>query len=256
MAEILGRSTGLNGGRGGTLHASDPLLGFLSTSAIVGGCAGLAAGAAFGIKIKRESNVAVGFFGDGALEEGLVIESFNIAALWKLPVIYVCENNSAGAMGPQQGGYPTAITATDSFTRLPAAYGIHCVKVDGTDIAAVYKAATEATKRCRTGQGPAFIEAFTVRWPGSSPLWPEPATVTDLNEAWDPARIKGPHAAWVRDHDPLLRTARDIVAHGYASQDELMARDRDARARVDVGATFAIESPMPLSETVHEHVFA
>ena len=216
----------------------------------------MAAGAAFGIKTKRESNVAVGFFGDGALEEGLVIESFNIAALWKLPVIYVCENNSAGAMGPQQGGYPTAITATDSFTRLPAAYGIHCVKVDGTDIAAVYKAATEATKRCRTGQGPAFIEAFTVRWPGSSPLWPEPATVTDLNEAWDPARIKGPHAAWVRDHDPLLRTARDIVAYGYASRDELMARDTDARARVDAGATFAIESPMPLSETVHEHVFA
>lgn len=256
MAEILGRSTGLNGGRGGTLHASDPSLGFLSTSAIVGGCAGLAAGAAFGIKTKRESNVAVGFFGDGALEEGLVIESFNIAALWKLPVIYVCENNSAGAMGPQQGGYPTAITATDGFTRLPAAYGIHSVKVDGTNIAAVYKAATEATKRCRTGQGPAFIEAFTVRWPGSSPLWPEPATVTDLNEAWDPARIKGPHAAWVRDHDPLLRTARDIVAYGYASRDELMARDRDARARVDAGATFAIESPMPLSETVHEHVFA
>jgi TPP-dependent pyruvate/acetoin dehydrogenase alpha subunit len=216
----------------------------------------LATGAAFGIKTKRESNIAVGFFGDGSLEEGLVIESFNIAALWKLPVIYVCENNSAGAMGPQQGGYPTAITATDSFTRLPAAYGIHCVKVDGTDIAAVYAAATEATQRCRAGQGPAFIEAFTVRWPGSSPLWPEPATVTDLNEAWDPARIKGPHAAWLRDHDPLLRTARDIVAHGYASQDEVMARDKDARARVEAGAAFAVESPMPLSETAHEHVFA
>ena len=256
MAEILGRSTGLNRGRGGTLHASDPSRGFLSTSAIVGGCAGLATGAAFGIKTKRESKVAVGFFGDGSLEEGLVIESFNIAALWKLPVIYVCENNSAGAMGPQQGGYPTAITATDSFTRLPAAYGIHCVKVDGTDIAAVYAAATEATQRCRAGQGPAFIEAFTVRWPGSSPWWPEPATVTDLNVACDPARIRGPHAAWLRDHDPLLRTARDIVANGYASQDEVMARDKDARARVEAGAAFAIESPMPLSETAHEHVFA
>jgi pyruvate dehydrogenase E1 component alpha subunit len=255
MAEILGRSTGLNRGRGGTLHVTDPSRGFLSTSGVVGGCAGLAAGAAFGIKTKREPNVAVGFFGDGALEEGLVIETFNIAALWKLPLIYVCENNAAGAIGPQQGGYPTAITATDSFTRLPAAYDIHCAKVDGTDIAAAYKAAIEAAQRCRTGQGPAFIEASTIRWPGSSPLWPAPATVTDLNEAWDPARIKGPHSDWVRDHDPLLRTARDLVAHGYASKDEIMAHDTDARARIEAGAIFAIDSPMPSPDTVEEHVF-
>jgi pyruvate dehydrogenase E1 component alpha subunit len=117
MAEILGRATGFNGGRSGTLHLCDASRGFLSTSAIVGGCPGLATGAAYGIKVKREPHVSVGFFGDGALEEGLVIESFNIAALWKLPVVYVCENNSSGAIGPQQGGYPTATTATDSFTR-------------------------------------------------------------------------------------------------------------------------------------------
>jgi pyruvate dehydrogenase E1 component alpha subunit len=256
MAEILGRATGLNGGRGGTLHASDPALGFLSTSAVVGGCAGLVTGAAFAIKTKREPNVAVGFFGDGALEEGLVIESFNIAALWKLPVVYVCENNSAGAIGPQQGGYPTAITATDSFTRLPAAFGIHCLKVDGADIAAVHRAATEALARCRSGQGPVFIEAVTVRWPGSSPLWPTAATLTDLNQAWDAGLITGPHSAWVRDHDPLLRTARDIVALNYASKDEVMSRDADARARIEAGARFAIASPMPEPDTVGKFVFA
>ncbi len=139
MAEILGRATGFNGGRSGTLHLCDPSRGFLSTSAIVGGCPGLATGAAYGIKVKREPHVSVGFFGDGALEEGLVIESFNIAALWKLPVVYVCENNATGAIGPQQGGYPTATTATDSFTRLPAAYGIHCLQVDGTDMTAVHE---------------------------------------------------------------------------------------------------------------------
>src|SRR5450631_4777613 len=256
MAEILGRSTGLNRGRGGTLHASDPSLGFLSTSAIVGGCAGLAAGAAFGIKTKRESNVAVGFFGDGALEEGLVIESFNIAALGKLPVIFVCENNSLGAMGPQQGGYPTATTATDSFTRLPDAYGIHCLKVDGTDISAVHAAAIEAVQRCRAGNGPVFIEAFTTRWPGSRRLWPELATVTDLNEAWEPARITGPHHDWLRHHDPLLRAARELVAAGYASRDELMARDKDARTRIAAAADFANASPMPDPATVSNHVFA
>jgi len=256
MAEILGRATGFNGGRSGTLHICDSNRGFLSTSAVVGGCAGLATGAGFGLKVKREPQVAVGFFGDGSLEEGLVIECFNIAALWKLPVVYVCENNSSGAIGPQQGGYPTAITATDSFTRLPAAYGIHCLKVDGTDMGAVYTATVEAIRRCRPGNGPVFIEAFTTRWPGSSPLWPELATVTDLNDAWDPARITGPHADWIRRHDPLLRAARELVATGHASRDELLARDRDARARIATAANFAIESPMPTPASVYDHVFA
>ncbi|HYA05259.1 MAG TPA: thiamine pyrophosphate-dependent dehydrogenase E1 component subunit alpha [Xanthobacteraceae bacterium] len=256
MAEILGRASGFNGGRSGTLHICDHSHGFLSTSAVVGGCAGLATGAGFGLKVRREPHVAVGFFGDGALEEGLVSESFNIAALWKLPVVYVCENNSAGAMGPQQGGYPTAITATDSFTRLPAAYGIHCLKVDGTDIAAVYAAASVAGQRCRGGDGPVFIEAFTTRWPGSSPLWPELATVTDLNDAWDPARISGPHADWSRYHDPVLRVARELVAAGHASRDELMARDNEARMRIAAAANFAIDSPMPAPASVRDHVFA
>ena len=160
-------------------------------------------------------------------------------------------------MGPQQGGYPTAMTATDSFTRLPAAYGIHCLKVDGTDMDAVYAAAIEAVQRCRDGNGPVFIEAFTTRWPGSSPLWPELATVTDLNEAWDPARIAGPHADWLRHHDPLLRAARELVAAGYASRDELMARDKDARARIASRAQIS-PSPArcPTPATVSDHVFA
>jgi pyruvate dehydrogenase E1 component alpha subunit len=256
LAEILGRASGFGGGRGGTLHISDPSHGFLSTSAIVGGCAGLATGAAFGIKVKREPKVAVGFFGDGSLEEGLVIESFNIAALWKLPVVYVCENNSAGAIGPQQGGYPTAVTAVESFTRLPAAYGIHSLKVDGTDMTAVHAAAVEAVQRCRAGQGPVFIEAFTVRWPGSAPLWPELATITDLKLAWEPDRIAGPCAEWLRQCDPLLRAAREIVAQGHATREELIGRDEAARARIAAAASFAIESPMPGPESALEGVFA
>jgi acetoin:2,6-dichlorophenolindophenol oxidoreductase subunit alpha len=255
FAEILGRADGFNGGRSGTLHISDRSKGFLSTSAIVGGCAGLATGAAFGIKTRRESNVAVGFFGDGALEEGLVIESFNIAALWKLPVLYVCENNSAGAIGPQQGGYPTAITATDSFTRLPAAYGIETVKVDGTNMQEVYVAAKAAVDRCRRGDGPVFIEAITVRWPGSSPLWPEAATTTDLRAAWELTRIDGPHSDWLRNHDPLLRAGRELVAAGHASQQEILARDEDARARITAAVTAALDSPLPSPSTVTEHVF-
>jgi acetoin:2,6-dichlorophenolindophenol oxidoreductase subunit alpha len=256
MAEILGRASGFNGGRGGTLHITDPAKGFLSTSAIVGGCAGLATGAAYGIKIKREPQVAVGFFGDGALEEGLVLEAFNLAALWKLPVIYICENNSAGAIGAQQGGYSTATTAVESFTRLPAAYGIHAIKVDGADAAAVYAAACEAVQRCRAGAGPVFIEAFTLRWPGSAPLWPELATTFDLDQAWDPARIVGPHADWISSHDPLLPAARTIVAQGFATPAQLKARDEAARQRIAAAVSFAIESPTPTPETAFAGVFA
>jgi pyruvate dehydrogenase E1 component alpha subunit len=256
FAEILGRATGFNGGRGGTLHICDPDGGFLSTSGIVGGCAGLATGAAYGIKVKRTAQVAVGFFGDGSLEEGIVLESFNIAALWKLPVVYVCENNSAGAIGAQQGGYSTATTAAESFTKLPAAYGIHAVKVDGADVAAVHAAARDAVERCRSGNGPVFIEASTLRWPGSSPLWPELATTFDLAQAFDPALIARPHAGWIRNHDPLVRAARDIVAQKFATPEQLQARDDAARKRIAAAAAFAIDSPMPAPETALTDVFA
>jgi pyruvate dehydrogenase E1 component alpha subunit len=256
MAEIFGRATGFNGGRAGTLHISDASKGFLSTSAIVGGCAGLATGAAFGIKTKRESNVAVAFFGDGSLEEGLVIESFNMAALWKLPVVYVCENNSAGAMGSQQGGYPTAITATSSFVNLPAAYGIQCIKVDGADMSAVHAAARSGIEQCRSGNGPVFIEAITVRWPGSNPLWPELATTTDLTTVWDRSKIQGPHADWLCNHDPLLRTVHELLKAGHASQDEIMKYDEQARGRIASAVSFALESPWPLTSTVADHIMA
>ncbi len=255
IAEILGQANGFNGGRSGTLHISDRSKGFLSTSGIVGGCAGLATGAAFGIKIKRKNDVSVGFFGDGALEEGLVGESFNIAALWKLPVVYICENNSPGAIGPQQGGYPTAVTASDSFTRLPAVYGIQTATVDGADMQAMHAAATAAVDRCRSGNGPVFIEAVTVRWPGSSPLWPEAATMTDIRAAWEPSRISGAHADWLRRHDPILRAARELIGAGHASQTEILAQDEEARSILEKAIAEATESPMPSPSTVTEHVF-
>lgn len=256
LAEILGRVTGVNKGRGGTLHATDTSRGFLSTSGIVGGCAGLATGAAFGIKTKREPHIAVGFFGEGALEEGLVVESFNMASLWKLPVLYICENNSAGAVGAQQGGYPTAITAAMSFTRLPGSFGITCFSVDGADASAVYDAASQALQHCRRGDGPVFIEASTMRWPGSNPLWPVLATITDLDHAWATERIGGPHADWVRYNDPLLRMARDIVDSGYASREDLLRQDREARILIDAAIGFALDSPEPHPESVTAHVFA
>ena len=255
MAEILGRVGGLNGGRGGTLHLCDHARGFLSTSAVVGGCASLGTGAAFSLKTGGEQRVAVSFFGDGALEEGIVLEAFNMAALWKLPILYICENNSSGAIGAQHGGYPTAITATDSLSSLPAAFGISTVIVDGTDAAAIHAAAAAAKARCLAGEGPVFIEAMTKRWPGSNPLWPELATTTDLREAWEMERITGENAGWVRDHDPLLRLARDLVAQGHLSREQALQRDDAARLRIAEAVAFALVSPMPTPETAQTGVF-
>ena len=122
LAEILGRETGLNRGSGGTLHMSDPELGFISTSAIVGGSISLATGAAFALKHQDGDAIAVGLFGDGALEEGVSFESLNMAALWSLPVLFFCENNSPGALGSAGGGFPTSVSAVDDLSDICLLY--------------------------------------------------------------------------------------------------------------------------------------
>ena len=256
LAEILGRASGFNGGRGGTLHLCDRSHNFLSTSGVVGGCAGLAAGAAYGVKALGESRVVVAFFGDGSLEEGLVLEVFNIAGLWKLPLIIVCENNSGGAIGAQAGGYPTAVTSAQQLSRIPACYGIATDVVDGTDVTAVYAATTAAIERARSDGGATFIEAMTERWPGSQPLWPELSTVTDLRAAWDPSHAAGPHADWLLYHDPVLRLAKELVADGSFSQQDLLALDEQVRGHIAAAVEFALASPYPAAETALDGVFA
>ena len=254
MAEILGRASGLNGGRSGTLHLSEPELGFLSTSGIVGGCISLGAGGGYACKQKRDGTVCATFFGDGALEEGVSFEALNIAALWKLPVVFVCENNSTGSWAPGQG-YPTLVHASGDLRLIPQSMGISTVRVDGADAAAVHAAAREAVARCRRGEGPAFIEAVTRRWPGSNPLWPEPATgVTDIAIATGERQASGEHRDWIEGHDPVLRLAREL-ARGDGLQ-RLAALDQAVRARIDAAVKFALESPMPAAATARDHVFA
>jgi acetoin:2,6-dichlorophenolindophenol oxidoreductase subunit alpha len=256
MAEILGRATGLNGGRGGTLHLSAPDLGFLSTSGIVGGCISLGVGGGYACKQKKDGSVCVSFFGDGALEEGVSFEALNIAALWKLPVLFVCENNSTGSWAPGEG-YPTLVHASKDLRLIPQSVGIRTVRVDGADVAAVHEAASDAVARCRRGEGPVFIEAMTKRWPGSNPLWPELATgVTDIGIATGERQAIGEHRDWVEQHDPVLRLARERVAAGDDARQRLATLDQAVRTRIDTAVKFAIESPLPAAETAFDQVFA
>ena len=119
LAEILGRAPGSNGGRGGTIHLCDPSLGFLSTSGVVGGCISLAVGGGYACRQKGDGSITMALFGDGALEEGVSFEALNIASLWRLPVVFLCENNSAGAMGIAKGGYPTLVHASTDLRLIP-----------------------------------------------------------------------------------------------------------------------------------------
>jgi pyruvate dehydrogenase E1 component alpha subunit len=257
MAEILTRTTGLCNGYGGTLHLTDPDIGFLHTSSIVGGCIGLATGAAFALKNEGGDAVAVAFFGDGSLEEGISYESMNFAALWSLPVVYICENNSKGALGSVKGGFPTSVSAVKDIGRMPHLFDMPFEEVDGREVDAVFAATSRLVAHARARRGPVFMHAVTERWAGSKPLWPElPTGETDIRMAWDEANIRGEHADWYRNHDPILIYVRKLIKEGAATRDEVTALDSDVNARMAAARKFAVESPLPGAETAFDHVFA
>jgi pyruvate dehydrogenase E1 component alpha subunit len=257
LAEIMGKATGYCRGKSGTLHVTARELGFLSTSAMVGGVIPIGTGAGFAGKQLGTRQVAVCCFGDGAMEEGAYFESVNLAALWALPVIYLCENNSLGAPGTKAGEYSSSTIAAARLTDLATAFRIPASTVDGTDARAVHQAMAEAIARARGGRGPSFIEAQVVRWPGSRPLWPELVTgVTDLAMAWDPARIPEAHAAWHADHDCLLRFTRELLVAGHLAPEGALALDREVCGEMARASAFALESPEPAPEAALEDVFA
>jgi pyruvate dehydrogenase E1 component alpha subunit len=255
MAEILGRAGGLNGGRGGTIHLSDPDLGFISTSGIVGGCISLGTGAGYACRQRKNGAVSAAFFGDGALEEGVSFEALNIASLWKLPVVFLCENNSTGSWAPGEG-YPTLVHAASDLGSIARSVNIPTVRIDGADAAAAYAAIGDAVAQCRAGNGPVFVEAVTRRWPGSNPLWPAPATgETDIRMATGAATPSGEHADWLERHDPVLRLARDL-AKDAAAIARITALDQGTRRRIDAAVEFALANPLPAAGTAFDHVFA
>jgi pyruvate dehydrogenase E1 component alpha subunit len=254
LAEILGKATGLNGGRGGTIHLCAPELGFLSTSGIVGGCISLGVGGGYACKQKGDGSICATFFGDGALEEGVSFEALNIAALWKLPVLFMCEDNSTGSWAPGEG-FPTLVHASTDLCLIPQSVGMRSIRVDGADAAAVHETVSDAVARCRRGEGPVFIQAMTKRWPGSNPLWPELATgLTDIRVVTGETKPSGEHADWIDNHDPIVRVGRALAAAG--GKERMHALDAAVSKRIDDAVAFALKSPMPDAKTAFDHVFA
>src|SRR4051794_10894065 len=257
LAEILGRTSGINHGASGTMHMTEPELGFLSTSAIVGGSISLATGAGFALKSQGGDAIAVGLFGDGALEEGVAYESLNLGALWDLPVLYVCENNSEGALGSAGGGFPTSVSAVDDLTDIPRTFGIPVETVDGRDPDAVFEVVSKGVAHTRARKGPFFVHVATARFAGTQPLWPTlPTGATEISMAWDESAPAGEHEQWYREHDPVLRYARELLASGEASQDDLTQLDARLRERIADARQFALDSPRPTPESALDNVFA
>ena len=251
LAEVLGREGGTNRGRGGPWHIADKTKGLLQTSAMLGGGAGLGVGAGFALQRQKKKGVSVVHMGDGTLPEGIVYESFNMAAVFKLPVLFVCENNFV------PGGRGGKVSAK-SWDAVPRALSVRCEPpVDGRDPDPVFALASKAIERIRKGGGPVFIQPDMAAWPGSHMSPPEFATgVTDLRQAWGEVPIAGPHAAWIKKQDPVILYARKLVKSKRASPKDLLAIDGRVAKRLDEAKAYAEASPFPKVETVLDNVFA
>ena len=239
MAELYGRSTGYCKGKGGSMHIADFGIGMLGANGIVAGGISIVTGAGLAAQMDGKGGVAVSFFGDGASNAGPFHECLNIAAAWKLPMIYVCEHNSYAAQTPS-----TATHAMPDVAGRAAGYGIPGITVDGNDIFAVYQAATRAVTRARAGEGPTLIECKTYRWRAHTERKGQP----------DP-RDKAEIETW-KTKDPIARLADRLKAQGQLSDAAWKALDQDVLATIEASCKFADASPFPKPEDALEDMYA
>lgn len=257
LAEIIGRSDGYCKGRAGTFHVAAPELGILHTSAIVGGCLPLAAGAAYGSKLKGTGQVTLAFFGDGAMEEGVFYETLNIAQLWRLPVIFFMENNSVSPQERPGRGSPTSEHSASALSDIPRAFNLETRVIDGTSVDAVYGTVSALVQQVRSGSGPFFVEARTTRWPGNYGNFP--ALVggdTDIAWAWSPESAPEVVRRWTVESDPVIIFARTLLENKVLTREELVQLDGEVRLEVEQAAQFALNSPLPAPEAALDHVYA
>ena len=240
MAEIFGKATGCSGGRGGSMHLIAKEVGILGTVPIVAATVPLAVGAALAAKLRREDAVSVAFFGDGAVDEGHVHESINLASLYGLPVIFVCENNFYASHM-----HLLEHRKQDNLHQIGQFHGLPSLREDGNDVLAVYRAAGEAVDRARQGGGPTFLEFRTFRWRGHvGPSW-------DMDVG---VKRRGELEEWL-PKDPIPRARKRLTELGVP-RNTLDAINTNAREEVECAVVFARQSPLPEAAEVLEHVFA
>jgi TPP-dependent pyruvate/acetoin dehydrogenase alpha subunit len=237
MAEMLGKASGCCKGKGGSMHFTDIKKGLMVANAIVAGGIPQAAGAALAFKMQGSDRVALAFFGEGAVNQGVFHETFNLSVVWTLPVIFVCENNLYSEMTPSHE--TTSVSRTQPRA---AAYGMPAVRVDANDVEQMYNAVEEAVKRARAGGGPTFIEAMTYRLYGHMMGDPE---VYRTKEEVEQARRR----------EPIFRLGERLKSLGYTN-DDLKHLEEEAEAIIADAIQFAENSPAPAPEDAFSDVFA
>ena len=242
MAELLGKSTGFCKGKGGSMHLADFSVGILGESGILGSSIPTAVGAALGSKLQGNDRVAVPFFGDGASNEGAFHESMNLAAVWNLPVVFLCENNQYAVTSSFK-----EMVASDNISDRSAAYNMPGVLVDGQDVIAMYEAVSEAVARARAGQGPSLIEGRTYRYYdhslGLGRIVRVPYREDDEVEQW-------------RQRDPIAIHKQRLLEQGVATQEEIDAMEAEVQQQIEDAVAFARESPYPDPSELFSDMFA
>ncbi len=238
MAELLGRLTGCSQGKGGSMHFCDPSVGLLGENAIVGAGVPWAVGAALSAQMDGSDRVALTFFGDGALNQGVLMEALNLAAVWNAPVIFFCENNLYSEMTPIRD-----MVKLDRLADRAGGYGVQATTIDGYDVVAVYEATHEAVERARQGGGPTFIEAMTYRLVGHMVGDNEPYRTQEEVKAW-------------RARDPLTAFPARLIHDYGVPESEIEACEASVQSVLEDAVRFAQESPWPSVEHIAEGVFA
>lgn len=240
VAEIFGRDTGICHGKGGSMHVADFGRGILGANGIVGGGIGLAAGAALAAQLDAKNRVSVVFFGDGGANQGVMSEVINIAAIWKLPLLLVCENNGFSEFSPTD-----TVTAGEIAARAQP-FGIPGVTVDGNDVVAVWQVTAQAVGRARAGQGPTLIEARTYRWRGH--------VETEKSFLSAKYREDDEIAQWQR-RDPIARLESRLL-DGAATQNDIDGVNAEIAQVVEHAYAQAMADPLPLDASAFQHMFA
>ena len=238
MAEFLGKDTGYCRGRGGSMHIADVSSGNLGANGIVAGGLPLATGVGLSIQMRRTEQVCVAFFGDGAANEGAFHESLNLASIWRLPVVFVCENNQYGMSMPVGRSM-----SVERISERAGAYGLPGQTVDGMDVLAVHDAAATAVGRARGGEGPTLLECATYRYKGHSKSDTQRYRGKDEVDTW-------------RERDPIGRFVGVLEGEGRLAPGAVRGLERDARAAIEAAIQFAEASPEPDPSTLLDGVYA
>lgn len=241
MAELFGRETGYNRGKGGSMHIADLSLGIYGANGMVAGGVPIAAGAAWAAKVTRSGRVAVAFFGDGAVNQGVLHETMNLAAIWRLPILFVCENNQYAVSTPV-----TYATSGDDIAGRAAAYGFPGAAVDGMDIEAVIAATGPAVERARCGDGPSLLECKAYRYQGH--FTAERALGLKYRSAEE-------IETW-RKRDPVVNWVRKLEERGVLGTPERLKLDEAVEAAINEAVEYARSSPFPSAEEALDHMYA